>query len=382
MKFQLSLAAATFVVGAVADQAYLTWLADSFIKNGVAKDGHYATAVIYEGIRAAYEFSGNETYLDWYKSQIDGPVVLEDGSLYDWDPTWFSLDDYRVGNNLLWWYNRTQEAKYKTAAEIIRLHINQHPRTPSGGFWHRQPVYPNQMWLDGIFMADSFYARWTAAFDRDNTTAWDDIVLQYDTIESHVLNATSGLLKHGYDESKVAVWADPVTGAAPLDWDRAIGWYFWSLTEVLEVFPQEHEGYQRLLGYFTSLSAALKKAQDKSGGFWLIMTEGYTTRAGNYIESSGTAMFAYGWFKGIRNGWISKSQYLAPAKKAYKLLEDKFITINSNNTLTMTGTVSVGSLSSNGSFEYYVSVPTTPNDYKGAGPFLVSAYEWETWAKN
>jgi hypothetical protein len=33
------------------------------------------------------------------------------------------------------------------------------------------------------------------------------------------------------------VWADPVDGASPLVWNRAVGWYFVSLIEVLDVYP-------------------------------------------------------------------------------------------------------------------------------------------------
>ena len=207
------------------------------------------------------------------------------------------------------------------------------------------------MWLDGIFMADSFYARWTARFDADNQTAWDDIALQYDLIEAHTRNRTTGLLAHGYDESGVAVWADPETGSAPLVWDRAVGWYFLSLLEVLDVFPKEHGGYEKLLGCYTWLAEALKDAQDESGGWWLIMSEEYVGAEGNYIESSGTAMFTYGWFKGISAGLLEESDYLDVAKKAYDGIVDRFLQPEEDGTLTWLGTVEVGSLSSNGTYE-------------------------------
>jgi rhamnogalacturonyl hydrolase YesR len=127
-------------------------MADSFIEHGVEATGDYAQAVFYDGFTAAYTLTANDTLLEWYRNQIDGPVVLDDGTINDWNYTFYSLDNYRIGNNLLWWYEKTADEKYKSAAEIIRNQINRHPRTPSGGFWHRQPNYPNQMWLDGIFM--------------------------------------------------------------------------------------------------------------------------------------------------------------------------------------------------------------------------------------
>jgi rhamnogalacturonyl hydrolase YesR len=75
-----------------------------------------------------------------------------------------------MANNYLYWYEQTGEEKYKSAAKIVRDQLDRHPRTESGGFWHRKPDYPNQMWLDGIFMADTFYAKWTSSFDADNVS--------------------------------------------------------------------------------------------------------------------------------------------------------------------------------------------------------------------
>lgn len=89
------------------------------------------------------------------------------------------------------------------------------------------PLRSSQMWLDGIYMLDVFYARWTHEFEPDNTTAWDDIALQFDLIDARTTvdrNRTNGLPVHGFDVSKTQVWADPVTGAAPHVWGRAVGW--------------------------------------------------------------------------------------------------------------------------------------------------------------
>lgn len=279
---------------------YLEWTADTFIREGVVKDFHYTTSVLYTGYEAAIALTGNETLIDWYRSQIDEDVVLQNGSIADWNYTHYSLDDYRMGNNFLWWYNRTGEEKYKTAAETIRCQLDRHPRNLEGGFWHRAPIYANQMWLDGIFMADTFYAKWTSLFDCSNETAWDDIALQFDLIEEHCRNATSGLFAHGYDESKAAVWADPITGAAPLVWSRAVGWYMIALLEVIPLFPASHAGKARLLQYYVSLAAAIKNHQDEAtGGWWLIMNDPYPEVEGNYIESSASAMFTYGLLKGV-----------------------------------------------------------------------------------
>ncbi|KAI0405402.1 cell wall glycosyl hydrolase YteR [Xylaria palmicola] len=378
MKFLLlQLAAGAAAAATTAATTPLGVMADSFIKRGVPSTINYSQMTLYGGFELAYELTGDERYAAWYRAQMDA-LVQDDGTIKGWDLSKYSLDNYRMGNNLLYWHAATGEAKYRDAAAVIRRQIDRHPRTATGGFWHRDPVYPHQMWLDGIFMADSFYARWTRRFDAGNATAWDDVARQYDNIEAHTRRpAPSGLLVHGYDESRAAVWADPVTGAAPLVWDRAVGWYFMSLLEVIPLWPAAHPARARLVGYFTTLAAALRREQDASGGWWLIMDERYKGAEGNYIESSGTAMFTFGFLKGIRLGLLDKKQYLAPAQKAYGLLVDKFVVEKGDGTVDWEGTVEVGSLGSNATYEYYISVPLALNDYKGAGPFMYASYEIE-----
>ncbi|KAF5000789.1 hypothetical protein FDECE_11125 [Fusarium decemcellulare] len=383
MKFQ-SLCVALATAQAAAADTLLARMADSWIRNNqeTQRAYWYGRGVVFEGYEAAIELTKNETLNTWYRAQIDDKVIADNGSLVNYDLSKDSLDDYRIGMNLLYWYQKTGEEKYKTGADFIRQRINKHPRTPTGGFWHRAPTYPNQMWLDGIFMADSFYAQWTSLFDKDNTTAWDDIVLQWDKIQEVTINKETGLPVHGFDESKVAVWADPETGASPLIWGRAVGWYIWSLVEVLELFPKSHPGYKRLQGYYKNLATALVKAQDsKSHGWWLIMNPEYAGVEGNYLESSAAALFTYGLLAGVRRGWLSKKTFSKPATYAYKHLINDFVTENADGTITWEGTVEVGSLNSDASFAYYTGVPVVQDDTRGVGPFMMALYEWERLTK-
>ncbi|KAF3769010.1 family 105 glycoside hydrolase [Cryphonectria parasitica EP155] len=352
-------------------------MADSQIKHGVSKGFNYGTAVVYKGLERAISLTKNQTLVDFYEGQMS--IVQDNGTITGYNYN-YSLDQYRFGMNLLYWYERTGEEKYKLAADGIRAMLHTHPRNLEGGFWHRSPTYPDQMWGDGIFMGDSFYARHTSLFQRDNTSAWDDITLQYDLYQRHCgRNATSRLLKHGYDESKVAVWADPVTGASPLVWARADGWFLTSLVETLEVMPRAHPGFARLAGHVQSLAEGLRRAQDPSTrGWWLVMDEEYVGAAGNYIESSATAMFASGLLQGVRLGFLDADVYLGAAEKAYEMMVAKWVVEDADDgTLNWEDTVEVGSLGSNASFQYYTSEPTDENDYKGIGPFMWASYEYE-----
>ncbi|TVY83008.1 Unsaturated rhamnogalacturonyl hydrolase [Lachnellula suecica] len=373
--FTVLVALTTVAYGA---QPYSTWMSDSFITRGVTPDRHYTNAVLYRGFELAYNKTGNTTYYAYIKSQIDSFVDASGNLGGDYSTSLYSLDDLRIGPNLLFLYLSTQDERYKTAAGQLRAQLDRQPRTPLGGFWHRKPTYPNQMWLDGIYMAQPFYAQWTQLFDSSNATAWDDIILQFDLIEEHCRNKTTNLLVHGYDESKVAVWADSVTGAAPHVWDRAVGWYFMALIDVLDYLPKSHSGYERLLGYMTSLAVGVKASQDTSGGWWLVMDEPYPGMKGNYIESSATAMFTASFLKAIRLGYIESATYLETSQKAYSLMTTKFVAENgTQDTLNWEGTVSVGSLGSNGTFEYYIGVPLAENDLKGVGPSIYASYEIE-----
>ncbi|KAF6810371.1 Unsaturated rhamnogalacturonyl hydrolase YteR 7 [Colletotrichum plurivorum] len=354
---------------------FSNWMTDSMIRRGVEPSFHYDQATLYTSFEAVYESMKNQTLYDFYRNQIDN-VVLPDGTVEGFNHSRYSLDPYRFGNNVLFWYEQTKEEKYKIAADAIKGTLDAHPRSPTGGFWHRERVYVDQMWLDGIYMADSFYAKYVSLFQRDNQTAWDDVALQFDNIDKRTRRA-DGLLVHGYDESKKAVWADPVTGAAPLVWGRAVGWYFMALLEVMELFPKEHPAQERFLWYFRDLARGLKGAQDETGGWWNVMEKRYEDVKGNYIESSASVMFTFGLLKGLNLGYLDMEEYGEVAEKAWKGMVDMFVTYNDDGTINWEGTVEVGSLGSNATFEYYSSIGLRQNDLRGAGVFMIAALEWE-----
>ncbi|PNS18425.1 hypothetical protein CAC42_6242 [Sphaceloma murrayae] len=377
--------AATVATAAVIERQapstqYSTAFSDTFLRRGLPANNRYENAVFYRGLQLGYEAYQNTTYLSFIESQFSRSITAN-GTLVGYPMYPFSLDDVRMGTVILDQYTLAPTPRLKAAADTLRTQLNkQGVRTPLGGFWHRDPTYPNQMWLDGIFMADVFYAQYTSLFDAANQTAWDDILLQYTLIDSRTRNATTDLLVHGYDEGKRAVWADPTTGAAPQVWNRALGWYLMALVDVLDFFPRTHPGFETILDLFQRAAQGVLRAQDVTGGWWLLMNEPWPGKQGNYIESSGSAMFVYSLLKGVRKGYIG-DEYVGPMRKGYEYLANTFVKTNqTDGLLDWTGTVVVGSLNSNASFEYYTSVPTQVNDLKGAGPFIYASLEYEALA--
>ena len=353
----LGVAAAAAATVAAADKPYSAWMTDSFITRGVTPTRWYTEATFYRGVEAVANLTGNATYTDFLAKSIDA-LLLPNGTFRSWDYNDHQLDNIRVGSTVLYLYGLTGAARYRAAADFLheQLVVRQR-RTASGGFWHKDPKYPNQMWLDGLFMAAPFYAAYTALFQPGNTTAWDDIALQFALVERHCRDPATGMLRHGYDESGRAVWADPATGASPHVWIRAQGWYLMALVDVLAWFPRGHAGFAALGGYYLELAAALRREQDAaSGGWWLVMDQPYPGREGNYIESSGTAMYAYGLLRGARDGHFGGSDkarpYVDTAKRAYALMIDRFVARNgTGGTLNWEGTVRVGSLDGNGDYK-------------------------------
>ncbi|KAF4974593.1 hypothetical protein FZEAL_8520 [Fusarium zealandicum] len=364
---------------------YLTWMADSQIQHGVEPTLAYTVSAFYSGVLLAYERTGDQKYFDYVKHGADVLLYPEhDGTVLFYNNS-NSIDDIRIGHTFLDMFNATGDEIYKTAASTMREQIDRTGRTPEGGFYHRFPGYIDQMWLDGIYMLDVFYARWTHEFEPDNTTAWDDIALQFDIINARTItdDRTNGLPVHGFDASKTQIWADPETGAAPHVWGRAVGWYIMALLDTLDYFPERHEGRERLLGYLKSLADAIVKAQhETTKGWWLIMDPELKEVSGNYIESSGSAMFVYGLFKAMRMGYIEGDQYLEAAVSGYRLMTDTFARPRGQDgALSWEWTVQTGSLSSNGTFEYYASMPVFENDLKGVAPFIFSSYEYELFCE-
>lgn len=251
-------------------------------------------------------------------------------------------------------------SELETALGALRRSIDLNRRDDEGGMWYY--TYPDWSYLDGMYSLAPFYTLYTISQAGDNgtlanQTALVDMAFQVDLMWQHCLNASSGLLSHGYDASLTASWANPTTGASPHVWGRSLGWYLMALVDTLEILlphaPLSGGVADGFMDKFRSLSAAVIQSVDPvTGGWWQVMD--MPDREGNYIESSGTAMFTYALFKGHRLGYLNDNVTAAApivAHKAYEYLTNTFVDRNANGTLGWNGTVSVCSLNSAASYE-------------------------------
>lgn len=313
-------------------------------------------------------------YVSYARQWIDG-FITDEGTfrpgVYEMEE--YKLDDILPGRVVLYLHEETGDAKYKSIADTLMLHLSQQPKTSDGGYWHKE-IYPYQMWLDGIFMADVFSMQYASAF---NAPEWyDESIHQIKLIYEHTLDPTTGLLYHGWDESKNPVWAHPERGTSPEFWGRAVGWYLMALVESLDYIPENHPEREGVVKILQDLSAAVKKYQDTQSKLWYqVLDKG--NQEGNWIETSCSAMFAYAFAKGHRQGFLDEV-YLATANEAFDALLDQYVFVDDSGNLHLDQTVKIGTLNpknSKGDFEYYVTTERRIDDYKGLASLLFLSIE-------
>ena len=309
-------------------------------------------------------------------------MATEKGEIYSYKKSNYNVDHIcpaRIYFDLHDMYG-DQDKRYRRVTRKVREQLDSHPRTLSGEFWHKQ-VYPNQVWLDGFYMALPFYAEYTKRYapkeQRDSLFA--DIAHQFTAGAKNTYDPATGLFRHAWDESRSMFWCDPETGLSEHAWGRATGWYAIALVEVLDYMPKDHPGHQELVDQLNYLLEVLPKWADPQTGMWYQVLD-CPDREGNYQEATCSIMFTYAFLKGLRRGYIDRSheEYILGL---YPKFIDRFIRENSDGTISMTDCCAVGGLGGKqmrkGDFEYYLSEPIIENDCKGVGPFIWASLEWE-----
>lgn len=335
----------------------------------------YEQAILLKAIERVWYRTGDAKYYRFILNNMDS-YVNDKGEIKTYKYDNFNSDNITGGRSLVMLYRESGKEKFKLAADLLRKQLSEHPRTKEGGFWHKQ-IYPNQMWLDGLYMVEPFYAEYSKAFNQPQN--FDDIANQFIWMEKNARDAKTGLLYHGYDESREQKWADKTTGRSPNFWGRSIGWYIMALADVLDTFPKEHPKRNELIAIYQRLAAAIVKYQDPKEGCWYQVVDKLNGK-GNYLEASGSSMMVYGLAKGVRMGYIDKS-YSLNAKKGYDGILRNFISTESNGINHLEKVVLVSGLGGNpyrdGSYEYYLKEPIRRDDLKGMAPFIMASVEME-----
>ena len=338
------------------------------IRQGKPASWNYIDGCMMTALLAMSDITGEAQYFDFAEHFIDD-FVTEDGSIRSYEPEKFNLDDINEGRVLFSLLEKTGKEKYRKAAALLRRQLEQQPRTYEGNFWHKA-IYPNQVWLDGIYMAQPFYALYEKHLGSGD---FRDTVSQIETVRRRMFDEEKHLYYHGYDASRSAFWADPETGRSKNFWLRSIGWFAVALADLLEILP-EGEDREKLRKIFAELmEGAARYADEETGLYWQVVDQG--GREGNYLETSGSSMLAYAMLKGVRLGALEK-EYAAKGQKTFRGIVEKYLSFTDGD-LNLGGICLVAGLGPetnrrrDGSYEYYISEPVVANDAKGVAPFLL-----------
>lgn len=367
-------------------------------RSGALLSWDYPNGLFVESVLKVYDMYGGSSYYNYALNYAKACVNASTGKITaGYSFTAYTLDNLNPGMFLMQIYNTEKSAQYKIALDTLRKQITKQPRTnfsATGGFWHKSS-YPHQMWLDGLYMGERFYAAYEKAFN--NGAAYDDVVNQFELINSKTYDPTYQLNYHAWSALPTDVnsfWAnqsDPHKGCSKEFWARGLGWYAAALVDVLEIIPEDYSRRQELVDILNQVSTGIKRWQDPASGCWyqLLRYDNTLISKGtaNYLEASGSSMFTYALLKAIRLGLISKTEYLPIATKAYQGLITNFISTDVNGNLSLNqicksaGLGPASNLTRDGSINYYLNGSDAgqivSNDLKGVGPFIMASVEYE-----
>ena len=342
----------------------------------IIKKWQYDAGLCLLGFDAVYKETGNKALNDYIHTFYDY-FIHDDGTIETYDPQVRNIDHINCGKNLFLLLEETGDEKYAKAIELLASQLKIQPKTPSGAYWHKN-IYPNQVWLDGIFMGEPFSARYALEFNHPEN--FDEIFTQFEVAESRTYEPRCGLYAHACDESKQMFWADKNTGRSLNVWGRSVGWFCMAMVDTLDFIPESRSDIrEKLIAMFNKVIANVVKYQDKDG-VWLQVMD--NARCDNYQEATCTCQFAYALNKAINKGYIDAETYKPYLEKAIEGIKNVFLReegeyVYLGNCCSVAGLGPDKSPHRDGTLDYYFSEPIRDNDFKGVGPLLLLATQYE-----
>lgn len=357
-------------------ERYLRAYAEQFRKTD-RNMWNYEDGCVLIGLRAMYQATGDNFYLNALRSFTDRYIEV-DGNIRNYVAAEYNLDYIPAGCVLYTLYDKTCEPRYRKAIETLEEQLRHQPRTPCGSFWHKA-IYPNQVWLDGLYMGVPFHANYAIRFGDES--ALDDIMLQFRNARKYLYDEKTGLYYHAWNETKDVFWADPKTGLSPNFWTRAIGWYLMALADIYGMIPDNRTDLiDEMAALWKEAIDGMLRWQEKDSGLFYQLPA-LPNEKRNYLETSGSLMVAYSLLKGARLDVLTEPEYRAAGEKILVGIELRKFTVHDGKVelhgiCKGAGLGPTGNLHRNGTVDYYLSEDVVHDEQKGVGVCMMAYAEY------
>lgn len=336
---------------------------------------NYEDGCVLIGLNALYDAKGDERYFQALRMFIDR-YISQDGDIRLYNPQEYNVDYIPAGRVLFPLYERTSLEKYRTAAKHLMNQLCTQPRTTDGSFWHKG-IYPNQVWLDGLYMALPFCAMYDTRFG--SSISFDDILTQFTNCRQHLYSPENELYYHAYCESRDIFWCNKETGLSANFWTRSIGWYLMAFADVYELLPEKKQQDTLRTLWLEAMNGMLKRRDPRTGLFWQLTA--LPDEPGNYLETSGSLMVAYSLMKGARLGVWPDEHYAQIGVEILMAIESHMFRLE-DGTLHLGGICKgaglgpAGNYRRDGSIAYYLSEQVVEDEQKGVGVCMMAYAEY------
>lgn len=357
-------------------ERYLRAYAEQFRKTD-RNMWNYEDGCVLIGLCAMYQATGDNFYLNALRSFTDRYIEV-DGNIRNYVAAEYNLDYIPAGCVLYTLYDKTCEPRYRKAIETLEEQLRHQPRTPCGSFWHKA-IYPNQVWLDGLYMGLPFHANYAIRFGDES--ALDDIMLQFRNARKYLYDEKTGLYYHAWNETKDVFWADPKTGLSPNFWTRAIGWYLMALADIYGMIPDNRTDLiDEMAALWKEAIDGMLRWQEKDSGLFYQLPALLNEKR-NYLETSGSLMVAYSLLKGARLDVLTEPEYRAAGEKILVGIELRKFTVHDGKVelhgiCKGAGLGPTGNLHRNGTVDYYLSEDVVHDEQKGVGVCMMAYAEY------
>lgn len=294
------------------------------------------------------------SYSLWDREQYGYPAIntkLVDMKMLD--------DCGSIGSAMLEANQEAQDDGFIRLAHLIADYMaNKQERREDGAFYRESLGYymESTLWADDLYMSTPFLVRY---YKLTGDHQWlDDAARQFLLYKKYLYLSDMNLMSHVYDFK--------CHMANRIPWGRGNGWVLFSLSELLEMMPEDHRDRGELLAFFRDFSEGLLARQGKNGLWHQVLTD-----EASFEETSCTSMFIYAFARGVRFGWLDKPRLYADAvRKAWSGLIDHVFEGNGS-----VHGVCCGSKYSYSPDYYKFELKAVTNDPHGIGIVLLAGIE-------